>query len=149
MMEPQELDDTECRRLLASGVFGRVAISTPSGPHIVPVNYVTVDDRIVFRTTPYSVLGSYGHNAEMAFEVDHVDYEYASGWSVVARGRAEAVHDAHEIQYLTSAWKPRPWAGGARNLYIALSWREISGRRLGPALGDARDLPVARRAAGQ
>jgi nitroimidazol reductase NimA-like FMN-containing flavoprotein (pyridoxamine 5'-phosphate oxidase superfamily) len=145
-MEPQELDHDECRRLLASGVFGRVAISTPSGPHIVPVNYVTVEDRILFRTTPHSVLGSYGRNAEMAFEVDHVDYEYACGWSVVVRGRAEVLHDAQEIQLLTANLRPRPWAGGTRNLYFALTWREISGRRLGPPLGGGRDLPVDRRA---
>jgi nitroimidazol reductase NimA-like FMN-containing flavoprotein (pyridoxamine 5'-phosphate oxidase superfamily) len=145
-MEPQELDTSECRRLLESGVFGRVALSTPNGPHIVPVNYAAADDRILFRTTPYSVLGTYGRNAELAFEVDHVDYEYASGWSVVARGRGDVLVDPREVQELTGGWMPRPWADGTRNLFFALTWREISGRRLGPSLGDAHDLPVSRQA---
>src|SRR5690348_11192457 len=97
MMEPHQIDVSECRRLLESGVFGRVAISTPSGPLIVPVNYAVSGDRILFRTTPYSVLGTYGRNAEMAFEVDHVDYEYEAGWSVVALGRGNVLTDAREV----------------------------------------------------
>jgi hypothetical protein len=143
-MEPHQIEASECRRLLESGVFGRVAISTPTGPHIVPVNYAVAENRILFRTTPYSVLGTYGRNAEMAFEVDHVDYEYASGWSVIALGRGDVLVDAREVQGLAGAQVPRPWADGTRSLFFALTWRELSGRRLGVSLGDSRDLPVAR-----
>ena len=56
MPEPHELDQEECNRLLRSGVVGRIAIVTPTGPYIVPVNYSVVDDMVVVRTTPYSVL---------------------------------------------------------------------------------------------
>nr|WP_259408108.1 pyridoxamine 5'-phosphate oxidase family protein [Streptomyces akebiae] len=34
---------------------GRVAVSTPRGPAVVPVNYEVVDDAIAFRTAPDSV----------------------------------------------------------------------------------------------
>jgi len=148
-MEPHQIDVSECRRLLESGVFGRVAISTPSGPLIVPVNYAVSGDRILFRTTPYSVLGTYGRNAEMAFEVDHVDYEYEAGWSVVALGRGNVLTDAREVHELVGTEAPRPWASGTRSLFFALTWRELTGRRLGVPLGDARDLPVARHATGR
>lgn len=147
MAEPHELGTEECERLLRSGVVGRVAVMTPSGPHIVPVNYSVVDDKVVFRTTPYSVIGTYGMNAPMAFEVDHVDYEYWTGWSVVVRGTGQPVADAQELQHINEAWPPHPWASGQRNLYYTLRWNEISGRRLGPAIA-AHDLPVDRRAAG-
>ena len=140
-----ELSTEECRRLLASGVFGRVALSTPTGPYIVPVNYSVVNDLVVFRTTPYSVLGSEGRNALMAFEVDHVDYEYATGWSVVARGRGDVITDSRELEAITSSWPPRPWASGQRNVYFGLRWTELTGRRLGPEIDPRHDLPVDRR----
>src|SRR4051812_20203936 len=62
MAEPVELTVDECVDLLNGGVFGRVALSTPVGPRIVPVNYAMYGDDIVFRTTPYSELGTYGWN---------------------------------------------------------------------------------------
>lgn len=144
MAESHELSTDECRRLLTTGIFGRVALTTPDGPHIVPVNYSVVEDQIIFRTTPYSVLGTYGRGAAMAFEIDHVDYEYAAGWSVVARGRGDAITDSRRIEEITATWPPQPWASGQRNLYFGLSWSELSGRRLGSPLGGHRDLPVDR-----
>ncbi|MFL6022650.1 MAG: pyridoxamine 5'-phosphate oxidase family protein [Marmoricola sp.] len=145
MGNAHELDLQECLRLLKSGVFGRVAFTIPTGPQIVPVNYSVVNDLIVFRTTPYSTLGTYGRDAQMAFEVDHVDYEYASGWSVVARGQGDAITDARELDEITSSWIPRPWASGQRNAYFGLRWSELTGRRIGGALDPRRDLPVDRR----
>ncbi|MGH3329985.1 MAG: pyridoxamine 5'-phosphate oxidase family protein, partial [Nocardioidaceae bacterium] len=93
MHEPVELTVEECVGLLRSGVIGRVALSTPMGPRIVPVNYAVYEDTVVFRTTPYSELGTYGWNTDLAFEIDHLDYEKHQGWSVVAIGRAELVED--------------------------------------------------------
>jgi nitroimidazol reductase NimA-like FMN-containing flavoprotein (pyridoxamine 5'-phosphate oxidase superfamily) len=147
MADPHELSTDECDRLLRFGVVGRVAVTTPKGPHIVPVNYSVVDDMVVFRTTPYSVVGTYGMNAQMAFEVDHVDYDYWTGWSVLARGRGEPIADAAEVQRINHVWPPHPWASGQRNLYLALRWTELTGRRLGPPVSD-RDLPVRRQASG-
>ena len=149
MLESHELDSAECLRLLKSGIFGRVAVTTPDGPHIVPVNYSVVNDVIVFRTTPYSVLGTYGRNSQMSFEVDHVDYEYYTGWSVVARGRGDAITDSRELDVITSSWRPNPWAAGARNLYFGIHWTSLTGRRLGPEIDWHRDVPVNRVVAGQ
>ena len=44
------LDEHECRRLLASQCIGRVGVTIGALPAIFPVNYVTVDGDIVFRT---------------------------------------------------------------------------------------------------
>lgn len=148
MAEPQEMDEAECLRLLKSGIFGRVAVTTPDGPYIVPVNYSVVNDLIVFRTTPYSLLGTYSRNSQLAFETDHVDYEYATGWSVVARGRGDAITDSRELDEITSSWPPRPWASGQRNLYVGLRWTELSGRRLGNSLHPQRDQQVSRTVSG-
>ena len=87
--ESRELSAPQCEALLRVGMVGRVAFSTPTGPHMVPVNYTVVDDAIVVRTSPYSLLGTHGRNTMVAFGVDGFDHELERGWSVQARGRME------------------------------------------------------------
>ncbi len=146
MSAPVELTIEECLELLAGSVIGRVALSTPVGPRIVPVNYSLYEEEaIVFRTAPYSELGTYGWNNEVAFEVDHIDYEKHQGWSVVVLGRAELVEDPQELREIKQRWDPRPWAGGQRNLYMKLTWRDVTGRRLGEDWDRDTLMPVRRR----
>ena len=147
MAESLAMSDHECERLLRGNVVGRVALSTPDGPHIVPVNYAVVDDALVVRTSPYSVLGTYGRDAVLAFEVDHVDHANQRGWSVVVRGRAEVVTDAAELDHISAVWAPRPWASGARTLVLRIPQSELTGRRLGAGWSADRDSPVMRRLA--
>lgn len=131
MAELRELSYAECRALLVRQRAGRIAVSTPDGPHIIPVNYSVVDESIIFRTTPFSVLATYGRNSKLAFEVDHFQDEHRLGWSVVARGRADVVSDPDELNRIRKVCAPLPWADGARNLYFRLDWKELSGRSLG------------------
>lgn len=142
--EPVELTIDECLELLHRGVFGRVALSTPMGPRIVPVNYAMYEDAIVFRTTPYSELGTYGWNTDLAFEIDHVDYEKHQGWSVVAVGRASLIEDPHELNDIRTRWDPTPWAAGRRHLYIRIDWRDLTGRRVGDDWTAENMMPVRR-----
>lgn len=144
MLEPIELSREESESLLRLGVVGRVAVTTPDGPYIVPVNYSVVDDAVVLRTTPYSLLGRNGRDAVVAFEVDRLDHDEHHGWSVLARGRAEVVTDPVELKRIETSCPPRPWAGGNRPLFLRIAWTEISGRRLGRA-GDPRaEMPSQR-----
>jgi len=129
MKEPMELSFDESLDLLGGEVFGRLAFTTPRGPRIVPLNYVVHEGAIVFRTTPYSELATQAVGHDAAFEIDGVDHQRQTGWSVVALGRVEEV-PTPELQDLRTLWVPRPWAGGLRNLYLRLTWREISGRRI-------------------
>jgi nitroimidazol reductase NimA-like FMN-containing flavoprotein (pyridoxamine 5'-phosphate oxidase superfamily) len=130
MQEATELSYADCRSLLAGGELGRVAVSTPQGPRIIPLNYTLADDSIVFRTTPYSLLGTYARNTTLAFEVDDVDPATHRGWSVVAVGRAKMVVDVDELSVIKAIWDPQPWVGGQRWMYFQLPWRELTGRRL-------------------
>ncbi len=143
MKDPVELTVNECLDLLDGGVVGRVAFSTRVGPRIVPVNYAMYDGAIVFRTSPYSELGSHGPGSEAAFEVDQLDYERQQGWSVVAVGRLEEL-PPEEVDDLRKVWEPRPWAGGHRNFYLKLVWREIWGRRIGNDWSRSSMMPVRR-----
>lgn len=131
MSEPVELTVDECLELLNGGVVGRVGMSTPMGPRIVPVNYAMYEDAIIFRTTPYSELGTYGWNTDLAFEIDNLDHDKHQGWSVVAVGRAALVEDPDDLHAIRAGWDPTPWAAGRRHLYIRLNWRDLTGRRLG------------------
>lgn len=139
-----ELDHQECERLLRAGVVGRVALSTPDGPHIVPVNYAVIDDTIVIRTSPHSVLGTRGRATMLAFEIDHIDHDRHVGWSVVARGRSWAETDTTELARIREGWQPRPWATGARNLYLRLRWETLEGRSLGEDWTRENEYPVHR-----
>jgi nitroimidazol reductase NimA-like FMN-containing flavoprotein (pyridoxamine 5'-phosphate oxidase superfamily) len=128
--EASELTYDECRAHLESGTLGRVAVSTPLGPRIIPVNYTVAESSIVFRTTPYSLLGTYARDTNLAFEVDHVDAEHR-GWSVVAVGRAEMIEDLGELGQIRARWDPDPWPAGHRRTYFRMPWRELTGRSLG------------------
>jgi uncharacterized protein len=136
-----ELGPAECRDLLATDSVGRLAFVTPAGPRIVPVNYVVVGDSVEFRTTAYSELATYGPGTEVAFEIDHLDRERRRGWSVVASGPLHRLDDdeADELRFRSPAQDPQPWAGGHRALWLRLSWRDLSGRRVG---GDQWPHPV-------
>lgn len=144
MAEAFELSNEMCERLLHAGVAGRIALSTPNGPHIIPVNYSVVDQAVLVRTAPYSLLGTYGRDTTLAFEIDHLDHAAHRGWSVVARGRGEIVTDPDELDHIQEVWPPRPWASGGRNLYLRLRWTELTGRRLGEGWDPAHDLAVHR-----
>ena len=144
MYETFDLSDAECEQLLRAGLVGRVAACTPDGPHILPVNYAVSGDAIVLRTTPYSLLGSHAKGTVLALEVDQFDYEYQRGWSVLARGRAEAIVDADQLDAVRRSWQPATWATGRRSLFLRLRWTELTGRRLGQGWDLMSSLPVHR-----
>ena len=144
VLDAIELSSDQCEQLLRSGVTGRVAVSSPDGPHIVPVNYSVVGESIVVRTSPYSVLGTYGRGSRLAFEVDYFDHDRWRGWSVVARGRADVVTDADDLEQIRTTWEPHPWAAGSRPLFLRLRWSELTGRQLGTGWDPLVALPVRR-----
>jgi uncharacterized protein len=139
-----ELGQEECRELLQAGVVGRVAVSTPVGPHIVPVNYAMHGPDVVLRTSPFSELGTHAAGAVVAFEIDHLDFERHQGWSVVVVGKAAFVDDPEEVREIRRTWDPRPWADGPRHLYLKVRPREVTGRRLGDDWTHETLTPVRR-----
>ncbi len=132
MPDPIELSHAICAELLSAGIVGRIAFVTPTGPQVIPVNYAVIDDTVVFRTSPYGLLGIHGRGVRAAFEIDQLDHEYDQGWSVVAHGRLAHLTDPVALDRVHATWRPRPWAGGvSRHLYLQLTWDLLTGRRLG------------------
>ncbi|MDX2820317.1 DUF1918 domain-containing protein [Streptomyces ipomoeae] len=133
LLHPQlrDLGLDECRALLSTHGVGRVAVSTPDGPAVVPVNYEVVDDVIAFRTAPDSVPAR-AVGSEVAFEVDHVDEAMSQGWSVLAVGSARVVTEP-EVRKLVERAHTKPWAGGEREMWVSIEPTRLTGRRISPA----------------
>ncbi|WP_255947518.1 helix-turn-helix domain-containing protein [Streptomyces odontomachi] len=124
-----DLSPEECRSLLGTHGVGRVAVTTASGPAILPVNYVVVDGDLAFRTSPEAQPAqAAGH--DVAFEIDHIDDALSQGWSVLAVGPARAVTDAAAIRRLQDEAYTTPWAGDERNLWVAVTPVRLTGRRI-------------------
>ena len=127
----RDLSQSECRARLGEHEVGRIALLTPDGPQVIPVNYALVDEAVVFRTSPLTLVATYGREAKIAFEVDHIDRATKAGWSVLVRGTTEPVFDIGAIEHIRRIWEPASWADGARNLFIKLTIDDVSGRRIG------------------
>lgn len=123
------LDEPECRRLLNTHGVGRIAIFTPDGPAVLPVNYLVAGPDIAFRTSAEAVTAR-AAGTEVAFEIDNIDDVTATGWSVLVVGELAAVTDQHEIQHLNTTARSEPWAGGPRTHWMKLTPARITGRRV-------------------
>jgi len=131
-----ELTPAECRALLAPGGMGRFLFMTERGPVAVPVNYRMAGDDVVFRTSESGGVAAAVRPAAAAtqpprvsFSVDRIDDALAEGWSVLASGEAAVITDPAGLEG-ASRLGIEPWAGGQRDLFIRLTPREITGRRI-------------------
>ncbi|MEU3741456.1 pyridoxamine 5'-phosphate oxidase family protein [Streptomyces sp. NPDC032198] len=124
-----ELGVGECHRLLGTHGIGRVGLSTPDGPVILPVNYILSEDAVAYRTAPNALLASAAGN-RVAFEVDRVDDALSQAWSVLLSGTARAVTDPVQVRLLNERAHCQPWAGGDRDLWIAITPTRLTGRRI-------------------
>ncbi len=129
-----ELDRQECLELLAANSVGRIAYTADFGARILPMNYVFVDDCVIFRTVPDGEIYRHALNSNCAFEIDKTHEFFESGWSVVVLGRLELAteDDFARMQYREM---PTPWASGNRYMFLRLACEHVSGRRV---IGHAR-----------
>ncbi|MFF0073162.1 helix-turn-helix domain-containing protein [Streptomyces sp. NPDC005494] len=125
-----ELSVEECWGLIGGHGVGRVVVSSENRPAVYPVNYITVGNRIAFRTSPASGPAQTA-GEETAFEVDHIDDAFSRGWSVLVVGEARAVTDPPTAELLQREAGPRsPWAGGDRDLWVEVTATRVTGRRI-------------------
>ncbi|HET9442009.1 MAG TPA: pyridoxamine 5'-phosphate oxidase family protein [Acidimicrobiales bacterium] len=123
------LTPDEARRLLASCEVGRVGVTMGALPAIFPVNYRVIDGAIVFRTAEGSKLAAATSRTVVAFEVDNYDSAERSGWSVLAVGPSEVVHDL-DVTFKILAADLRPFAPGRRSAIVRIVPEFVSGRRI-------------------
>lgn len=126
----EEIDESECMKLLAGSSVGRVAVVSEGQPLIFPVNYVLDGRTIAFRTDPGTKLDA-ATLGRVAFEVDSVDHERREGWSVIVQGVGREITDAWDSwsEQVTSRHL-EPWAAGAKEHWVAIATPTFSGRRI-------------------
>jgi uncharacterized protein len=131
-----ELGRDECLELVTGGSVGRVValIGTPPQPVIRPVNYAfdAVSQSVVFRSGEGSKLSALARSTKAWFEVDAIDTENRTGWSVIIEGMTERVRDAMEVRRLDRL-ALHTWVTGAQTHWVRIRARTVSGRRIGPA----------------
>jgi nitroimidazol reductase NimA-like FMN-containing flavoprotein (pyridoxamine 5'-phosphate oxidase superfamily) len=124
-----KLTTPECLSLIAPGGIGRIGFGTPSGPVILPVNYVISSGAIVLRTTRGTLIDGHAYE-KVAFEVDHMDDALCQGWSVLVSGQAHAVRQPRELRALRAEVALRPWPSGQHDVYVRIVPVKITGRRI-------------------
>jgi nitroimidazol reductase NimA-like FMN-containing flavoprotein (pyridoxamine 5'-phosphate oxidase superfamily) len=102
---------------------------TTSSPAVLPVNFAVVAGTIVVRTSEGTAIAGHA-DAQVAFEIDHLDEALSQGWSVLARGRAHHVTHPAELQIVRHDAAIWPWPGGDRDVYVRLIPDIITGRRI-------------------
>jgi uncharacterized protein len=124
----EALGREQCLDLLDSNHLGRVAWQAADLPQILPVTYATHQGSVYFRTTPDGILSELAQPTRVALEVDELDQQTRSGWSIVLHGRTSAVSEPDALADLWAADSLVPWAGGNRTLFICIRPDRVSGR---------------------
>lgn len=121
------LTPAQCHELLTTRSVGRLAYIARAGvPDIVPVNYVMDGEALLIRSAPGPKLQAAERREAVAFEVDEVDEDSHTGWSVVVVGLARRLsHEEAE-----RGPQPVPWVDGPRRHTIRIEPRRVEGRRL-------------------
>ena len=105
----EDLAPAECMELVRGEVVGRLGIIVDGRPEIHPVNFAVAAGEVLIRTDQGTKLSS-ALAGPVVFEVDRIDPETRTGWSVMVHGTAE----------LTSL---RAGRSGSQNRVLR-SWRE-------------------------
>lgn len=124
-----ELDEAECLRLLGTVRLGRIALSVGALPAVFPIHFALVGRDPVFRTEAGAKLSAASAGNVVCLEVDDVDPEFHSGWSVMVVGQAHVVTDGAEL--VEARQLPlQPWVG-AGDAFVRIRSAIVTGRRIG------------------
>ncbi|WP_343995267.1 pyridoxamine 5'-phosphate oxidase family protein, partial [Terrabacter terrae] len=123
-----ELKAAECQALLDSRDVGRIGWNAGTGPMILPVSYTPVNDLLVLRTSPFGLLSELVRLTQVVLEVDELDLTRRTGWSVLVRGRAQAIASPALLNHLWMIQGAQPWAAGTRTIFIGITSEQITGR---------------------
>jgi uncharacterized protein len=140
IVELVELDEAECLRLLTKSEIGRVVFTDAALPAAQPVTYLLDGVEVVFRTGGGSKLAAATRGAVVAFQVDEIDPNTRTGWTVLGVGEAYEVLVPERLAELATRM-PQPWAPNRTGHTIAVPLQRLTGRRL---VSDSTDTPEGR-----
>jgi uncharacterized protein len=124
-----DLDDAECYRLLGSQAIGRIGMVADRRVSVLPVNYVLLGHTIVLRTAADSWFDRAVRDMPVAFEIDHADPAYHTGWSVLAHGIAVGIEARLPAAALDSL-PLHPWGLAVPPGWVGIDIADIAGRRI-------------------
>lgn len=125
------LSDDEAWDLLSGVALGRLVTSFGGQLEIFPVNFVTQNRTVLFRTAEGTKLFTTVMNEKVLFEAD--DHTADEGWSVILRGTARMLSGADEIREADQAGL-MPWVPTEKLRFVRVTPTEITARhfRFGP-----------------
>jgi len=123
-----ELSREECLTLLASTAVGRMVFTASALPAVVPVTYALDGGAAVCQTASSSRLARAADGGVLALQTYEVDVVTRSGWSVIATGRAEVLHDPVQVRRVADL--VQPWVPGSADVAIRLPLTVLTGRRI-------------------
>jgi nitroimidazol reductase NimA-like FMN-containing flavoprotein (pyridoxamine 5'-phosphate oxidase superfamily) len=124
-----ELDGAACWRLLGREGLGRLAVTTEDGVDIFPVNYLSSQARLYFRSAPGTKVVNVTRHPRIAFEVD--GRTMLARWSVVVRGLVHRLASDPEI-LRSGVQSLHAWEPGGKFNYFEIVPEQISGRFIRP-----------------
>ncbi|THJ67469.1 pyridoxamine 5'-phosphate oxidase family protein [Arthrobacter echini] len=126
------LTPSECWALATTQSTGRLGFFREGLLDIFPVSYLVLDERLYFRTSPDGVIAT-SDLSRVAFQVDQVNQQARTGWSVLANGPATPVEDEALLTRLWGRTMDEPLAPGRRDRFYSLAPVRLRGRRVGTA----------------
>lgn len=125
-----QLTEDECWVLLGSVSLGRVVFTMNALPAIRPVNHLTDDKTIIFRSHLGAAImqRAAGDGAVVCYEADDLDPVRHTGWSVIATGLARLVGEPAAVARYQQ--RLEPWVEGQMDYVIAVGPQIITGIRL-------------------
>jgi uncharacterized protein len=129
----EEIEESECWRLLASQPVGRIAVVVGHYPVVFPVNHAVDRRGIIFRTGAGTKLWAM-RRCNVTFEVDDFDMDNHTGWSVIVKGSARELVAKLNPDLVAAAESSNaiPWASGPRENIVRIVPDAVTGRRIRP-----------------
>jgi uncharacterized protein len=128
MTEPGRADipTWECYELVARCSVGRLCFMDGDTPIAYPVSFKLHQSEagahvVIIRTGAASLIAA--HSGPASFEVDDIDVETRTAWSVLLRGATHRIHDPANLP------TPEPWFGEGSRVWTQLDISSASGRR--------------------
>jgi nitroimidazol reductase NimA-like FMN-containing flavoprotein (pyridoxamine 5'-phosphate oxidase superfamily) len=118
----------QCLDFIESHHLGRIAWQAADLPQILPISYAMHQGSVYFRTLPDGLLAELAQPTSVALEVDDLDQQTRTGWSIVLHGHSSAVRQPDELADLWASDSLVPWASGNRTLFIRIRPDRIEGR---------------------
>ena len=125
------LSRERCLELLGEATIGRVAVTRDGVPHVVPVNFGVLDGTVVFRSGTGTKHDAALADQPVSFEVDRIDEDAHTGWSVLVSGTARVITDPDVLARVDDLGVVA-WAPGGRHEVIRVEPQLVSGREIVP-----------------